>query len=90
MVTVLRIPILDTPTPADDAMLQVADCASANLLMVWIIDAISPIRACSYSRRIPWSHFLLNLAYKAYPSKRVTTYIAWDGRYSVVSTNRLV
>ena len=41
--TVLRIPLLDTPTSADAAMLQGADCASANLLIVWIIEATSPI-----------------------------------------------
>ena len=65
-VTVLRIPLLDTPTPADAAMLQVTDCASANLLTVWTIEATSRTRGC----RISWSHFLLTSLIKACPFER--------------------
>ena len=59
--------LLDTPTPADIAMLQVANCTSGNLLTAWIIEATLRIRARPYSCRIPWSHFLLNIAYKVMP-----------------------
>ena len=67
MVTVFQIPLLDTPTPTDAAMLQVADCESANLLTVWIIEVTSPLRTCPSSCGISWSHSLLNLTYKGMP-----------------------